>query len=66
MILESIITCPWCSHKEVEMMPANQCIWFYECKSCEILLSPLKGDCCVFCSYADEVCPSMQSGDCGC
>jgi len=58
--LNSIITCPNCAHSESEVMPTTSCQWFYECKSCNKLLKPLKGDCCVFCSYATMPCPPIQ------
>jgi len=60
VILKSVLTCPSCGHKEEEVMPRDACQWFYECKSCKEILKPLKGDCCVFCSYGSVKCPSMQ------
>jgi len=65
VILQSIISCPLCGHKEEESMPTNACQWFYECKNCHEVLKPLKGDCCVFCSYGSVPCPPIQeSNDC--
>jgi uncharacterized Zn finger protein len=49
--LESIIKCPECGHKEKEIMPADACQFFYECKNCGVVLKPKSGDCCVYCSY---------------
>lgn len=46
-------------------MPTNACIYFYECPACMMLLKPLSGDCCVFCSYGDVKCPPIQEGE-GC
>ena len=63
IILESTITCPACSHRKTEAMPTNACQWFYECEACHQLLSPLPGDCCVFCSYASVKCPPIQQGE---
>lgn len=65
VILQSIITCPHCGHKKEEAMPTDACQWFYECKNCHEILKPLKGDCCVFCSFADVPCPPVQE-DKGC
>ncbi len=31
--------------------------FYYECMNCQAVLRPLDGDCCVFCSYADTLCP---------
>ena len=64
MTLNSVITCPHCGHKKNEIMPTNACQWFYECSNCGKLLSPKKGDCCVFCSYGTVACPPVQIGDC--
>lgn len=57
---ESTVTCPVCGHREIEAMPANACLFFYDCKGCGSLLRPLPGDCCVFCSYGSVPCPSIQ------
>ena len=60
--LETIITCPECSHKKTEMMPTDSCQYFYECENCKRVLKPLKGDCCVHCSYGSVKCPPIQAG----
>lgn len=60
--LESVITCPACGVAKQETMPTNACQWFYECESCHVLLKPLPGDCCVFCSYGTVKCPPIQQG----
>jgi hypothetical protein len=61
--LETVITCPECGHKKTEMMPTNSCQYFYECENCKKVLKPLKGDCCVYCSYGSVKCPPIQAGD---
>ncbi|WP_237212634.1 GDCCVxC domain-containing (seleno)protein [Ruegeria lacuscaerulensis] len=61
-VLESKLTCPECGHVEVETMPTDACQWYYECKSCAVVLRPLEGDCCVYCSYATVPCPPVQLG----
>ena len=66
LILESIITCPECGHKEIETMPTDACQWFYECKECHTMLKPKRGDCCVFCSFGTVACPPMQQGSSSC
>jgi len=33
---------------------------FYKCKGCAKVLRPIKGDCCVFCSFGDAPCPTTQ------
>ena len=61
MQLETVITCPNCSVKRTERMPQNECLYFYICTSCAAHLRPNVGDCCVFCSFGDVRCPSMQN-----
>ncbi|MGD8678371.1 MAG: GDCCVxC domain-containing (seleno)protein [Chromatiales bacterium] len=63
---DSTITCPECGHREKERMPADACMWYYDCKGCGALLRPLTGDCCVFCSYGDIPCPPVQIDGNGC
>ncbi len=59
-VTEARITCPACGFSKVETMPTDACQHFYRCERCGELLGPLPGDCCVFCSYADSVCPPKQ------
>ncbi|NQY48364.1 MAG: hypothetical protein HRT50_04555 [Colwellia sp.] len=68
IIINSELTCPECGDTKLLEMPTNACQWFYECTACQVLLKPLKGDCCVFCSYGSVPCPPIQqSGSCsGC
>jgi len=60
IILESTLTCPHCGYRKTEIMPTDACLYHYECESCQMLLKPAAGDCCVFCSFADVECPSIQ------
>jgi len=57
---KSIITCPNCGHQKEETMATDACQFFYECKNCKTILRPKKGDCCVYCSYGTNKCPSIQ------
>jgi hypothetical protein len=59
-ILKSIITCPACGFAKEEEMPVDACQFFYKCEQCDIILKPLSGDCCVFCSYGSVKCPPIQ------
>jgi hypothetical protein len=61
VVTEAKITCPECGFAKVEAMPSNACLRFYVCEGCQTLLRPRSGDCCVFCSYADHVCPQKQT-----
>ena len=60
---KSTITCPNCGHKKTEMMPLDACVYFYDCEACHTKLKPLKGDCCVYCSYGTVKCPPIQAGE---
>lgn len=69
--LVSTLTCPKCGGVSEETMPTDACQFFYDCRHCGAVLRPLKGDCCVFCSYSDVACPPIQearvrSGSPGC
>lgn len=61
-VLNSTLTCPACGHSEEERMPEDACQWFYGCKGCGKVLTPQKGDCCVFCSFGTVPCPPVQTG----
>ena len=60
MQMVSTIMCPSCSGASTETMPTNACRYFYDCPHCHVVLKPLPGDCCVFCSYGDVRCPPIQ------
>jgi hypothetical protein len=60
-VMEATITCPECSALKREIMPVNACQHFYACTNCGAMLKPLEGDCCVFCSYSDQLCPPKQA-----
>lgn len=62
IVLDAVITCPHCGTKSREVMPTDACQHFYRCACCAEVLPPRKGDCCVFCSYSDQICPPKQSG----
>nr|WP_252178568.1 GDCCVxC domain-containing (seleno)protein [Endozoicomonas sp. 4G] len=57
---ESTVTCNSCGHCETETMPLDACVYLYECRSCKNLMTPQKGDCCVFCSRGSHPCPTSQ------
>ena len=58
--LTSELTCPECGHRSRHVMPTDACLFFHPCEGCEVLLRPLPGDCCVFCSYGTVPCPPIQ------
>lgn len=62
MVTLATLTCPRCGHAEELTMPINACVVIHRCRGCEATLLPLAGDCCVFCSYADQPCPPKQVG----
>ena len=57
---ESTLSCPHCGHQKTEAMPTDACQFFYECEGCCAVLRPIKGDCCVYCSFGTVPCPPMQ------
>lgn len=66
VVVQSELTCPHCGHRSTETMPLDACRFFHECASCKAVIRPKAGDCCVFCSYGSEKCPSVQlKGRCG-
>ena len=65
-VLLSKLTCPHCGHQKTETMPTDACQFFYECEGCKVILKPVAGDCCVFCSYGTVKCPPVQLGDTNC
>ena len=60
MEINSVITCPFCNHKENLKMPTDSCQQFIICKKCSKMIKPKENDCCVFCSYGSNKCPSVQ------
>jgi hypothetical protein len=60
-LIAATIICPECGATNGEAMPENACQYFYTCPSCGTTLRPLEGDCCVFCSYSDQLCPPKQA-----
>lgn len=63
LVFQSTVTCPNCGHSKKETMPHDACQFFYECESCKTVLKPKQGDCCVYCSYGDVKCPSIQANE---
>jgi hypothetical protein len=61
LVTEATITCPVCGFTKLEVMPLDACQHSYRCEECGAMLNPRPGDCCVFCSYADVVCPPKQA-----
>ena len=60
IIFQSVLTCPKCGHQKEENMSSDACQFFYECEQCKTMLKPIKGDCCVYCSYGSIPCPPIQ------
>jgi hypothetical protein len=56
----STITCPKCGFKKSESLPTEVCQLVYVCTKCGNEMHPQNGDCCVFCTYGDQKCPSRQ------
>lgn len=60
IFIRSVLACPQCGVRTEETMPADACMFFFECPACHALLRPKPGDCCVFCSYGSVKCPPVQ------
>ena len=45
------ITCPSCGSDSFARMCHTWCLYFHECKSCGSMITPRRGECCVFRSY---------------
>lgn len=58
--LQSVVRCPQCGYERAETMPTDFCKIRYVCEQCGAELRPKQGDCCIFCSYGSEPCPSKQ------
>ncbi|MBU0974273.1 hypothetical protein KKD03_01065 [Patescibacteria group bacterium] len=58
----AVLTCPECGTKHSVIMPTQAKQHFFKCanKQCEIEIFSKEGECCVFCSYSDNVCPFKQ------
>lgn len=63
--LLATLTCPnpACHHQQQVMMPTTYCQLTYTCEACQTTHSRQAGDCCIFCSYANTVCPSKQEAE---
>jgi hypothetical protein len=66
MLFDAILTCPLCKGKTTEIMLENTCQYAYRCPHCQETIKTQKGDCCVFCCYADYPCPSTQISGSSC
>ena len=58
--LESTVQCPECGFRSIERMPTDYCLVRYGCKNCGYIMTPTEGKCCIFCSFGDVPCPSVQ------
>jgi len=54
------LTCPVCGQAQDVDMPEYGCVSFHDCADCKTRVQARKGECCVFCSYGDVPCPSVQ------
>lgn len=56
------LTCPECGTQQKVDMPVDTFQHYYKCtnEECSADLAPVPGNCCVFCSYADKLCPQRQ------
>jgi hypothetical protein len=57
---KAMMTCPHCGASYEVEMPTEFCQILMLCPKCGEKITPLEGDCCIFCSYADKKCPPKQ------
>ncbi len=57
---DAILTCPACGRASEHQMPVNACVQALPCPHCQAVVRRHEGTCCVFCSYADTLCPDRQ------
>lgn len=62
-IKTSTITCLSCGDNSMETMEEDSCRYFWTCPNCGENVQPISGDCCVFCSYGDVSCPTVQQAE---
>jgi hypothetical protein len=43
-----------------DTMPIDAYVRFWQCPACRPLVTPKRGDCCVFCSYGTVPCPPRR------
>lgn len=53
------LKCPNCGDIQVVRAPKDSCLHFYKCKSCQKVITPTVGSCCVICAYSDRNCPTF-------
>lgn len=58
--IDAMLTCPVCGFAKQETMPTGACQVRYRCTQCGVMLRPMQGDCCVYCSYGSVPCPPIQ------
>ena len=46
-----MLTCPSCGSDSFARMSHTWCLHFHECKHCGSMITPRRGECCVFRSY---------------
>jgi hypothetical protein len=56
--LTTTIRCPDCGHESREEVPEEACVIVHDCRGCGRQIRPKQGDCCVFCSYGADPCPT--------
>ena len=59
--LTTTMTCPTCREKTVVTMPTTRFDFYWECPKCRTLLETKSGDCCVYVSFGNTLCPFLQA-----
>jgi len=59
-VLQSVVTCPHCSHQFTETMRTDACKYMHQCEACGEAIKAKKENCCLHCSYGSSPCPPKQ------
>jgi hypothetical protein len=60
VIQEARVTCPHCKKAFIDEMPLNYCARELKCPACSAAIKAKEGECCVFCSHSNVICPPEQ------
>jgi len=60
MIEQTTLICPKCSHEETHRLHDNLSPFSYHCAQCKLKVKIAKGDCCIYCRFADIPCLKAQ------
>jgi len=60
MIVESVLTCPHCEHKQTQALEENIVPVSYRCDKCQQTVKINKSECCIYCIFGAYPCLQSQ------